>query len=234
MKLFDLAFTCYIYDSFTTFNKSYKSFLEAVANKVDLLTLEHRKALIIWLNKWGCRQFSLEYHEMASDEILSWYKEDHIELIPQDKKLWELTETELRRIFIIYDELAKKTASQKMRGSNLLSITVGPTGASKILFALRPEVAVPWDEAIRNGLKHVGDGDSYVKYLEQVGSEIESLSISCNKNGIEMLEVPQKLGRDEATIAQLIGEYFWVTETRKCYPPSLETIQRWTKWSRSG
>ena len=234
MNLFDLAFTCYVYGSFTTFNKSYKSFLKATANKVDLLNPEHREALIIWLNKWGCRQFSLEYHKMASGEILSWCKEGHARLIPKDKKLWELTETELRRISIIYDELAKKKASKKMRGSNLLTITIGPTGASKILFALRPEVAVPWDEAIRNGLKHMGDGDSYVKYLEQVRSEIESLSISCNKNGIEMFQVPQKLGRDEATIAQLIGEYLWVTETKKCYPPSLKTIQRLAKWSRDG
>jgi hypothetical protein len=231
MNLYDLAFTSYFYNSFTSFNNSYKSLLKEVANELDLLNLEHRKALIIWLNKWGCRQFSLEFHEMAADEILSWYKEGHIELIPQDKKLWELTKTELGKISIIFDELAKRTASRKMRGSNLLSITVGSTGASKILFALRPEVAAPWDEAIRTGLKHSGDGASYVKYLVQIGSEIESLSVSCNKNGFELLNVPQELGRDEATIAQLIGEYFWITKTRKCYPPSLETIQRWAKWS---
>lgn len=231
MNLFDLAFTSHVYNSFTGFNESYKSFLKKVNNDLDLLDPKHRKALIVWLNKWGCRQFSLEYHEMASNEILSWYKEGYLEVIPKDERLWELNEKELKKISDAYDELAEKKASKKKRNGNLLSINVGPTGASKILFALRPEVMVPWDVAIRNGLGYNGDGESYVNYLKQSKSLIESLSTSCKKKGIELLEVPQELGREESTVAQLIGEYYWVTETKDCYPPSSKTVQQWAKWS---
>ena len=141
---------------FTTFNKTYKYFLKAVENKIDLLNQEHRKELILWLNKWGCRQFSIEFHKVASHELLGWYNKGYTDLIPQDKKLWELTESEFEGVSRAYDELTKRKASYKYRKGKELTITVGATGASKILFALRPDVAVPWDEAIRKGLEAFG------------------------------------------------------------------------------
>ncbi|PTD94875.1 hypothetical protein C9439_00090 [archaeon SCG-AAA382B04] len=231
MDLFDLAFTSYIYDFFTSFNESYKSFLKRVDYDLDLLDPKDRRALIVWLNRWGCRQFSLDYHELASNEILSWYNEGYLEVIPEEKRLWELNKKEFKEIRATYAELAQKTASRKKRNGDLLSISVGPTGASKILFALRPEVFVPWDIAIRKGLGYNDDSSSYVNYLKQAKSLIESLSTSCDKNDVELLEVPQKLGREKATVAQLIGEYYWVTETKDCYPPSPDTVQQWAKWS---
>ncbi len=231
MNLFELAFTCYVYDSMSTFNKSYKSFLKDIGNNIDLFIPEHRKALIIWLNRWGCRQFSLNYHEMASQEILNWYKEGYIKSIPQDKKLWEMTGSELDLIANVFDTLASRKASYKIRKDNKLLIKVGSTGASKILFALRPEIAIPWDEAIRKSLKYLGDGNSYVNYLKNARSEIESLINSCEENDIDLHEIPKTFERDEATIAQLVGEYFWVKKTRECKPPSNDTIKSWARWS---
>ncbi len=40
---------------------------------------------------------------------------------------------------------------------------------------------------------------------------LQDFTIIWRKNNIEILEVPQKIGRDESTVPQLIGEYFWVT-----------------------
>jgi hypothetical protein len=110
VDLFQLAFTSYIYESFTPFAESYNSFLTAVGNKLDLNNSGHREELINWLNKWGCRQFSLKYHELASGEISSWYKAGYMKQIPQDKKLWELTLQELESIAGIYDALMEKKA----------------------------------------------------------------------------------------------------------------------------
>ncbi len=232
MNLFDLAFTCYIYGTFTIFNESYKSFLKKVNYSPDILNPEHRRALIVWLNMWGCRQFSLEYHELASEEILSWYKETGFDSFLGEKRLWELNESELKEIRVFYNRLAEKTASRKKRNGELLSVSVGPTGASKILFALRPQAMVPWDVAIREGLGYNGNGDSYVSYLKQSKSLVNEFSASCSKNDIQLHEVPEEIGRDRATVAQLIGEYFWVTETKNCYPPSPEIIQKWAKWCK--
>ena len=232
MNLFDLAFTSYLYDAFTSFNTSYKDFQNTVDHKLDLSIIKHRKAMITWLNQWGCRQFSRACHGEASDEILSWYQEGFVDLIPNDKDLWELSDQDLGLISVMYDKLATRTASHKMRAGRELSITIGPTGASKILFALKPRIVVPWDEAMRVELGYDGSGVSYIEYLKRVKAEIESLMVSCHNNDIELQDVPKTFRRD-ATIPQLVGEYYWVTLTRNCYPPPAATIRCWAKWKLS-
>jgi len=57
--------------------------------------------------------------------------------------------------------------------------------------------------------------------------------VFCSINNIDFLEVPQKIGRPGSTLPQLIGEYYWVTFTRKCKLPSHETVQKWAKWSQA-
>ncbi len=230
MNLYELAFTCYIYDHFTSFNRTYKKFRELPGKKLDLYDSGHRQHLIDWLNDWGCRQFSLKHHNDASEQILSWYRGYKNDLPSEDKKLWELTELELDGISGIYDDLLVRKASQVSRKAQSIPKTVGPTGASKILFALRPEIAVPWDEAIRKGLKHGNNGSSYVDYLKRVCLEIQSLAHSCRNNNVELLDLPMLLDREGSTVAQLVGEYFWITETRKCYPPSPGIIKSWAGW----
>ncbi len=49
--------------------------------------------------------------------------------------------------------------------------------------------------------------------------EIESFQSSCVKHDIELEEMPVFLGRVEATVAQLVGEYYRVTMTRECLAP---------------
>ena len=230
MNLYELAFTCYIYNYFTSFNRTYEKFRTLVGGEVNLFDDEHRQHLIDWLNDWGCRQFSLKDHDLASKEILSWYKEVQTDLHPDDKKLWELTELELEGISGIYNSLLKRKASQGSRRGQSFSKTVGPTGASKILFALRPESTVPWDDAIRKGLNHGCDGSAYVDYLKRSLAEIYRLAESCSNNGIELISLPGFIKRESATVAQLVGEYFWITETRKCFPPPPETIESWVGW----
>jgi len=208
MNLYELAFTCYIYDHFTSFNRTYKNFRELTGKELNLYDAAHRQHLIDWLNDWGCRQFSLRHHDNASEQILAWYRENLNDLPPGDKKLWELTGQELAEISEVYNDLVFRKASQVSTNSRSFSKTVGPTGASKILFALRPEIAVPWDEAIRKGLKHGSDGSSYVDYLKRVCTEIQSLAKSCRNNSIELLGVPELLNREGSTVAQLLENIF--------------------------
>ena len=232
MKLSDLAFTSHVYNYFTNYNNDYKELQSKTASTIDLDKDEHRIALINWLNQWGCRQFAINYHGMASMEILSWYEEYKEQLMVKDKMLWELTEDDFKIVSNIYDSLAEKTASQRARYNNDINVTVGPTGASKTLFALQPNSMIPWDEPIRKTLKHNGDGESYVEYLKGAITETQSLFLSCKRNNIEPLDISKNLRRPEASVAQLIGEYFWVTITRGCYPPSEETFRCWYEWSK--
>lgn len=232
MNLYELAFSCYIYNAFTSYNQSFKDFFSAIDSKLNLTDKKHRQLLISWLNKWGCRQFSLQYHEPASEIISKWYAEVDLKIIPAGKELWALDKYELEAIIPIYDSLVNKTASQKAkRSGRQLRISVGPTGASKILFALRPEIAVPWDEAIRGGLGYDGRGASYISYLLRIKADVESLDIACRKKGLALSEVPGIIGRADSTLVQLIGEYHWMTQTRKLYPPELPILSQWCKWA---
>ena len=231
MNLYELAFTCYIYNFLTTFNKTYKDLQEYTGKRIDLSQRAHRSALIVWLNKWGCRQFALKGHDEASEELLAWHQEGHIEKLTRDKKLWELHEQQLYKVADIYDALVCRVASRPVRGDREIPRTFGPTGASKILFALMPEVAVPWDSYIRNGLGYSGPGNSYVEYLKRLLEEIEELKRSCLVNGHHLDEVPKAIGREGSTVPQLVGEYFWVIETKKCYPPDRETLKEWAGWN---
>ncbi len=231
MNLYELAFSCYIYNAFTPFNQAFKDFFSAVDSKLNLADIKHRQSLIVWLNKWGCRQFSLEYRDAAAEIIADWHAEVDLEKIPAGKKLWELNERELEEIIPLYNSLVEKTASTKARRGRLLRISVGPTGASKILFALRPEIAAPWDEAVRIGLGYDGSGTSYLKYSQRITDDVNDLRVSCEKHNIKLLEIPQTIGRSGSTLVQLIGEYYWITETRKLHPPEPAVLSQWRRWA---
>jgi len=230
VNLYELAFTSYVYKYFTSFSQTYKDLQNSTNGSLDLRQETHRKALIVWLNKWGCRQFALDYHKEASGELLTWHGEGNLENLPLSKNLWDINDQELNQLGYVYDSLVCRTASRPVKGGKEIPRTFGPTGASKILFALRPNLAVPWDSYIRNGLGYSGKGDSYVECLKRLIEEIEGLIESCRENGYQLKEIPGIIGRKGATIPQLAGEYFWVIETRKCYPPEKKIILDWAEW----
>lgn len=134
MTLSELAFACFLYSRLTDYDNSYLLFLQSTNGSPDLSNPEHRKALLAWLNRWGCRQFALEYHEHASGEILSWHNEYSSTLFPRDRNLWELSEPELASAGAAYESLSSRIASYRARDRNSFAVSVGPTGAAKILF----------------------------------------------------------------------------------------------------
>ncbi len=228
MELFDLAYSSRMYETFTSFNESFLDLRQSTNGELNLSMAVHRHALILWRNKWGCRQFAIEYHDLASKEILEW--SNNLPSGYRDLDLWNLTAYQMQIIVTLYNDLLKRTASYKQRGKNLLTVTFGPTGASKALYALWPKVAVPWDEAMRAHFRREGNGESYQRLLKVVIKEIESLKVSCEKNSVNLKDVPGLLGREEATIPQLVGEHLRVTIARKCLPPSDAIVRNWAKW----
>ena len=227
----ELAFSVFVYRSMESFDVSLSQLWECTGGEPDLLLKDHRQALIRWLNQWGCRQFALEYHQVASENLLSWYRDFGARLVAHGKHLWELNDDELMAAGEAYAALSKRVASLKDRDGKLLPVSIGPTGASKILFSLRPQVFVAWDGPIRRALGHNGGLDSYVKYLQQVRSSLENIEKICHANGFGLNELPHKLGSPESSLPKLIGEHLWVTLTRQCAPPTSEVFHRWARWS---
>ena len=232
MKLADLAFACYVYSHMTDYDGSYRDLIKKTSPRVDLNNTSHCMDLIKWLNSWGCRQFAIDHHNMAAGEIKSWYRDIADLLFPEDKNLLSLSEIDFKVVNKAYSTLCSKIASiRTLRNGKVTNVVVGPTGAAKILFAIRPNALIPWDDLIRNEFDMDGDGRSYVEYLLKAKTQLEELREECEKNDFELAGLPLKLNRPESSVSKLIDEYYWVTVSRGCPPPSGNELKRWISWA---
>lgn len=229
IRLSELAFACYVFGALTKYDSSYLRLQQATDGSPDLCLPEHRKALLRWLNAWGCRQFARKFHDLASEEIRSWYGEYGDKLCPKDRRLLELSEPELVAVGTAYESLSPRIASYRKKGGASSLVPVGPAGASKILFAIRPRALLPWDAGIRKGLDHTPSGASYVRYLRDAKMLLENLAVQCHIHGLELSDLPQELGKPDSSLAMLLNKYYWITWTRRCAPDS-DTFQRWAEW----
>lgn len=216
----------------TDYDRSYFDFLAKVDHDLDLTDTDHRQALITWLNQWGCRQFSRECHELASNEIFQWYLDCKDMLPEKDTDLHLMSSHEIELVSKAFAKLAGKTACHKTRGSKTVSVTIGPTGAAKILFALRPNSLVPWDEPIRAELKLDASGRSYSRFLSDIKGKLCELESQCKTQGFSLHDLPTQLNRPDSTTPKLIDEFYWVTFTKKCQFPGNATMSKWLTWNK--
>jgi hypothetical protein len=230
MKLADLAFACYVYTHMSNYDSSYLRFVEQTYPELDLKVEAHQGALLNWLNAWGCRQFAKSHHILAAEEIRRWYDEIGTGLFPRDKSLLLLSEEDLDFVERAYGFLVKRTASLKHRGGESIRVEIGPTGTAKILFALRPNALLPWDEPIRFRFKADGSAQSYAFFLRLVQGMLKTLALDFESKGHTLAELPALLGRPTSSPAKMIDEYFWVTISRKCPVPKERDLMRWVNW----
>jgi hypothetical protein len=230
MTLGELAFGCYVFSR--EYDEAYAQLLQHTKPGLALGDEKHRLALLKWLNKWGCRQFAKEHHSLASKEIKEWYEEFGNDLCAVNATLLSLTDEQLDRIERAYAGLKNRTASHR-RGKNgkTAKVSVGPAGTAKILFALRPDALMPWDDPIRDKFGWDGSARSYRKHLEMARCWLNELSKRCKEKGFQLAELPSKVGRPGSSLAKLMDEYLWVTITSGCAPPDKGTLQRWVDWS---
>lgn len=231
MKLAELAFACYVYGRMTGYDSSYLQFLKETSPQLDLSNEQHRKALLNWLNDWGCRQFAIDYHGLASEEICNWYQDVGNQLFPLDRTLLDLSDSDFTSVRTAYAKLVNRTASKRnLRGGGQAKVEFGPTGTAKILFALRSNALIPWDEPIRSKFQFENSADEYAKYLKLVRKNLEELKDACERNGCGLSDLPQLLGRPKSSLTKLIDEYFWVTVSRKCPAPTSKELAQWAQW----
>jgi len=231
MKLSELAFACYIYSRMSNYDSAYRDFLKNTHPAPDLRLAEHRIELLKWLNKWGCRQFATDYRNLASDEIKVWYEECNAMLSSPNKTLLELSDSEIASTSIAYERLADRTASKRnVKNKNAFIVLVGPTGAAKILFAIRPKALLPWDEPIRRKFRLDGSSNSYVTFLGITKEKLEALDRACRRNGYDLSNLPKVVGRPGSSLVKLIDEYLWVTITKRCPLPPGDTLSKWATW----
>ena len=228
MKLAELSFSCYVYSHMTDYDDSYNRFVDATRPQLSLSQQQHRTALLKWLNEWGCRQFSLKHRKLAEEEIWDWYRASEPRMLSAERTLLSLSDTDLAVVEQAFDGLVGRTASMRRTGNRRESrVGIGPTGAAKILFALRPLALIPWDDPMRKWFHFDGSGRSYVEYLHLVKDNLRELEQDCEKRGHRLSDLPKILHRRSQSLTKLVDEHFWVTISRKCRFPPEEDISLW-------
>ena len=182
-----------------------------------------------WLNDWGCRHLSEDQHDVASNSILNWYQGDGASLFINKKPIWDLGDHELEVAAWAYGSLKDKTGAWRVRKGRELEVHIGPTAASKILFAIRPRALMPWDEAMRISFDCDGNPESYSKYLKIIRDLTSHIGVLCRDKGFQIGDLPGKLGRSNSTVLALVNEYIWVTETREVELPASYILARWAE-----
>lgn len=232
MNLYEISFTSYLYSHFTKFDYTYKNFLAKTNSNLDLFNSSHRRHLLKWLNDWGCRNFYRVCHELASNEILSWYKEYKNNLPPKETNMWELKGNQLKLIQTAYDNLRLKRASYIVKDGRDIRKGIGETGSAKILFSLRPKSLIPWDIAMRDYHAENYGISNYSEFLLRVIDEIQELKISCQRENIELSEIPGLLNKENMTIPKFIDEYHWIKITNNFKLPDNKILKNWIKWNK--
>jgi len=227
VTLCKLALASTLYDSLTPFNRSLGRLDKATGSSIDLTNPKHRIALIKWLNDWGCRNLPKDQHDVASNSILEWYQVDGASLFTNEKPLWDVEDGELEIAARAYGSLKDETGAWRVRGGSKREVHIGPTAASKVLFAIRPKALMPWDEAMRVAFKCDGSPESYFEYLIEIRDLASHIGELCRNKGFQIEALPQRLGRSNSTVLALVNEYIWVTVTRKVELPSSKTLTQW-------
>jgi hypothetical protein len=129
-----------------------------------------------------------------------------------EKRYLDITE-------VMFNRLRDTKISE--RNNSTSEVNVGPVGAAKILFALRPNFYSPWDRPICQSKGYMLDGTDYVKYLQDIQTTLYELKNECIENGLTIHDLIKITNRSLSSLPKLIDEYNWVTITKNCIPSDI-------------
>ncbi|MGA2235635.1 MAG: hypothetical protein ABSG23_09185 [Terriglobales bacterium] len=220
MTLAELSLGCYIYATMTSYDSGYREFLAETTPAPDLTQEPHRKSLLKFLNSWGCRIKKAD-HDAAATQIKEWYDGISSKLFPTSTGLLSLTDSDLDTVEEAFKGLADRPSTTRK--------TFAAVPTAKVLFVLRPNALIPWDNKMLRHFRLNGSAASYRQHLLWARERLQDLSVECTKRGFALADLATKIERPKSTLPKLIDEYLWVTVTNKFQPKQL--IERWEKWS---
>ncbi|RKT54850.1 hypothetical protein C8E97_3499 [Saccharothrix australiensis] len=186
-------------------DRSWAALLAATAPAIDLSVPAHRAAAHRWLNAWGCRiRYPKDGEPPVFDEALAaWWEHGHAALPPAGTRIGELTDEAIEALGDCFAELSAAPAAARR--------SLGPTAASKLLFALRPAGLMPWDDLIARGLHGGRDRAAYTAHLRLGRSWARDLLAEA---GVDEQALVARLGRPGHSLAKLLDEYCYLVHTR--------------------
>lgn len=229
MKLYEIAVSSYLFCQVSEYDKTYQSFRETVGAKLRLSHKENVYALLDWLNDWGCRQFmrAPKQRIRAVKSIQLWYENYYKKLPPHRTTIEKMTDKQITNAVEAYADLSERIASKRKNG---IKVRIGDTGASKILFALRPAALPPWDKPIREKISNNSSKASYGEFIYDIRNAVDALSKECKFHKFKLEMLPQKLKRKNTTVLKLIDEYYYIKHTQKCKFPNTKMLEQWIEW----
>jgi len=186
-------------------DRSWAALAEATAPAIDLAVPAHRDAMHVWLNAWGCRIRKRREGEpdVFGQGIGDWWSRWHATLPSVDTWMADLTDEQLDGLAECFADLvAARVAPTR---------SLGPTAASKMLFALRPNTVMPWDEMIAQRLHGARDGVAYANHQRLGGQWARDLLAEA---GMAEPALADLLGRPGRSLAKMIDEYCYLVFTR--------------------
>jgi hypothetical protein len=224
MKLAHLRTASYLYNQFSDYDAKYLSLSTKYPN-LQLNSKDQVIALIEWLRSWGCRQFKKTDEEISINGFMKWYDIHESKLpLPDDCLIDYDLLANRRTIITLFDDLWLQRAAKKERDGQGIDVRIGPVGAAKTLFALRPNLFSPWDTPIYKTLDLEGDGSGYVGYLSRIQEELEEVKAELLGSGTEWDNLSRILQKRHKAYPKVIDEYFWITITQGCDPAVIETF----------
>ncbi|MEA3225499.1 MAG: hypothetical protein U9Q07_06070 [Planctomycetota bacterium] len=227
MKLGELAFSCYIFNKID--KGTYKKFRKEVDPLKYVKNDDYLKLLKLLNKYWNCRLPDSSLESLAK-KLESWHKEYRAHLFRTEKVLSKLDDNDLSFAAKAYGDILNCRTKYKTKNKKNRHISLGPTVASKILFALRPNALPPWDKSIRDTLVREGvisgysPHELYLSYLKHTQNVIHDLQETYGQTLQQWL---REIGK---SLPKLIDEYYWITKTRKINPPTKDVLQCWVKW----
>jgi hypothetical protein len=232
MRLFELAYTCRLFGELVGVDSATSELESVTRGRIDLDDEAHAKALLVWLNKWGCRQFAIAHHGEAGRMLAQW-GDLWLPVLPKPSA--SLSQLRLRQLEVTadaYADVKDRQASQRaLKDGRTSIVTVGATGAAKILHAVRPRVLPPWDDPMRAALGLDGTRDGYLRYLLDVQDHCRSIEAEAAAFGIAARDIPATLERPASSLPKMIDEHYWITLTRRQVPPTEQELERWSDWA---
>ena len=209
MRLYELAYGCRLFGELAGADTASADLNTATKGRVDLGNPAHAKALLVWLNKWGCRQFAIEHHPTAASMLADWGARWIDSLPKPNASLSKLSTRRLATTADAYADLKDRQASTRRTPNGKIAIvTVGrPTGAGKALHALRPRVRGALGRPhVRRALHSTGDANSYLAYLLDVQQQMRGIEAEAASMGIAAKDIPKVLGRPTSSLPKMIDD----------------------------
>ncbi|WP_433189616.1 hypothetical protein [Actinoallomurus sp. CA-150999] len=193
---------------FTGVDRASAAFALATAPRPDLTVPAHRRALLTWLNSWGCR---IRYPRPGEPDLFdlgvgAWWARRRHALPDEDTALSALTDEAIAELGECYADLVAAQVGSPVRPRAL-----GPTAASKLLHALRPKALMPWDEAIADHLHGARDAAAYAAH-QRLGRAWATALLA--EAGLAEEELADLIGRPGRPLAKMLDDYCYLRFTR--------------------